>query len=368
MTRARTLTAAATALGLALVASVALASTGTAGTGTVRAAAPVGAPSQAAGVPRVPEPQTAEPLGRLVAGLPGRLLGIDVGPGGLSTPEEPGPALGPFTRREVAVDTLRPPDRLTLTPTSLAPAAPPGNPDTFPELDWGGEGDAVTTLQRRLRDLGFLRSQNVDGSFGYATWSAVLAFQKFEGLERTGWVDATVWQRLYQPAGHLPPSRLTTLPAHVEVDLERQIVFAYNVDDQGGVQILNASTGGNYWYVDPETKQEELAYTPTGSYEIYRRYDGLEEAPLGDLYRPMYFSGGWALHGSTDVPAYPASHGCVRLTYADMDWLFEGAPEEMGVRVHETLHPDALARDAIISASEPYLAAAEGTNANLAAA
>jgi lipoprotein-anchoring transpeptidase ErfK/SrfK len=50
--------------------------------------------------------------------------------------------------------------------------------------------------------------------------------------------------------------------------------------------------------------------------------DGLDEAPLGTLYRPLYFVGGWAVHGSPSVPGYPASHGCVRTADADQDFLF----------------------------------------------
>jgi N-acetylmuramoyl-L-alanine amidase len=31
------------------------------------------------------------------------------------------------------------------------------------------------------------------------------------------------------------------------------------------------------------------------------------------LWYPMYFKGGFAIHGYPSVPAYPASHGCVRI-------------------------------------------------------
>jgi lipoprotein-anchoring transpeptidase ErfK/SrfK len=40
------------------------------------------------------------------------------------------------------------------------------------------------------------------------------------------------------------------------------------------------------------------------------------------LYRPKYFTGGVAVHGFPDVPPYAASHGCVRVTNAAMDWLW----------------------------------------------
>ena len=51
--------------------------------------------------------------------------------------------------------------------------------------------------------------------------------------------------------------------------------------------------------------------------------DGIREGRLGTLYRPRYFTNdGVAFHGSTSVPPYGASHGCVRLTNAAMDWVW----------------------------------------------
>jgi len=48
--------------------------------------------------------------------------------------------------------------------------------------------------------------------------------------------------------------------------------------------------------------------------------------PDGQMYRPFFFYGGQALHGSaTDhlVKWYPASHGCVRMLHADIDALWD---------------------------------------------
>jgi lipoprotein-anchoring transpeptidase ErfK/SrfK len=51
--------------------------------------------------------------------------------------------------------------------------------------------------------------------------------------------------------------------------------------------------------------------------------DGFDSSPLGTLYRPMYFTGGYAVHGNPSVPAYPASHGCVRVPMWITDWLYD---------------------------------------------
>jgi lipoprotein-anchoring transpeptidase ErfK/SrfK len=50
------------------------------------------------------------------------------------------------------------------------------------------------------------------------------------------------------------------------------------------------------------------------------------------MYSPWYFYGGYAIHGSSSVPPYPASHGCVRVTTWDADFLSHHL--EIGIPVH----------------------------------
>ena len=36
----------------------------------------------------------------------------------------------------------------------------------------------------------------------------------------------------------------------------------------------------------------------------------------------FFYNGGYAIHGSYDVPGYHASHGCVRIFVEDAKWLY----------------------------------------------
>jgi lipoprotein-anchoring transpeptidase ErfK/SrfK len=68
----------------------------------------------------------------------------------------------------------------------------------------------------------------------------------------------------------------------------------------------------------------DTAITPVGTFRINReRPDGWWVGDLGQIYRPKYFIGGVAIHGSLSVPAHPASHGCVRVSVAAMDMIWE---------------------------------------------
>jgi lipoprotein-anchoring transpeptidase ErfK/SrfK len=98
----------------------------------------------------------------------------------------------------------------------------------------------------------------------------------------------------------------------------------YLVKDGKIQEILDASSGsGQNYTVDGDVR---VAVTPLGDFQIQRKIDAWRKSDLGLLYRPAYFTGGYALHGSYSVPAFPASHGCIRITIAAMDRLFNRLP------------------------------------------
>ena len=70
----------------------------------------------------------------------------------------------------------------------------------------------------------------------------------------------------------------------------------------------------------------KLPADPVGRFAIGRKVPGYDPSPLGVLYKPMYFYGGYAIHGNPSVPPYPASHGCIRVPHFVPDRLFESEP------------------------------------------
>jgi peptidoglycan hydrolase-like protein with peptidoglycan-binding domain len=211
--------------------------------------------------------------------------------------------------------------------------------------DWlkqGSTGPEVTRLKERLAALGY-RPGSAGDRFDAATASAVLAFQEAEGLPRDSIVGPEVEARLEQPKAAGPKS--SDPGPRVEVDLDRQIMFI--IDAAGNVTTVNVSTGsGRKFQSAEEGKGIVTAHTLTGDFIVQRSIDGLREAPLGTLYRPMYFKGGWAIHGNPYVPGYPASHGCVRTSNADQDFLWTVLSDGDPVTIYghnPDLPPDASA-------------------------
>jgi hypothetical protein len=173
-----------------------------------------------------------------------------------------------------------------------------------PRLAYGASESSVARLTDALAALHYLvpRTSDFDGR----VLDAVYAFQKVEGLPRTGVVDPPVWARLLH--AKTPKPRYAGAD-HLEVDKTRQVLFVV----RGGAvtQISPVSTGGYG------------RYTPEGRFAIYRKVTGFDPSPLGVLWDPMYFTGGYAIHGNPSVPPYPASHGCIRVPMWIASLLYE---------------------------------------------
>ncbi|WP_199511152.1 L,D-transpeptidase family protein [Nucisporomicrobium flavum] len=193
------------------------------------------------------------------------------------------------------------------TPAAAAPAASAREAAQVslaarPTVRYGDKGATVTYLQQRLTALHY-DVGTVDGDFGSNTLHGVYAFQKVQKISIDGVVGPVTWAKLASP--YRPTAKYRHSAAAVEVNLTRRVVY---LTRNGAVtRILDSSPG------------KAATPTPTGNFSIYRRINGWRESSLGLLWRPNYFSKGYALHGSTSVPTYAASHGCVRLTVPAMN-------------------------------------------------
>ncbi|MEW5858492.1 MAG: N-acetylmuramoyl-L-alanine amidase [Cyanobacteriota bacterium] len=84
-----------------------------------------------------------------------------------------------------------------------------GVPTDDGSLRVGSRGEKVKQLQQLLKDKGF-NPGPIDGSFGTGTESAVIAFQKSQGLKADGVVGTTTWGALTNPT-QLPPVNLVNM-------------------------------------------------------------------------------------------------------------------------------------------------------------
>ncbi len=185
----------------------------------------------------------------------------------------------------------------------------------------GAKGDKVLAVQTRLAALKY-DIANPDGSYGDETYHAVMAFQKVNGLRRSGRVDPATLAALdtaIDPVALLP----TGGADRVEVDLTKQFLALYKGGNLFKLLSISSGSGKKFCVFDPETKKTECdeAITPGGSFRVRSRWVGWRESKLGLLFNPLYFNGGIAIHGAPSVPGSPASHGCVRIPMTSSVWF-----------------------------------------------
>jgi peptidoglycan hydrolase-like protein with peptidoglycan-binding domain len=163
----------------------------------------------------------------------------------------------------------------------------------------------IREAERKLSELGYWTGA-IDGVFDPATRFALIAFQKWEGRPVTG--ELTLAELEAIRAGGAPKARDSGY-AHIEVDLDRQVLLVVNDDDS--VRVLPVATGNEKSFIDEG--QQSIAHTPRGRFVVYEKEVGWHTGSLGSVYYANFISGGVAIHGSRSVPNEPASHGCIRV-------------------------------------------------------
>jgi hypothetical protein len=184
------------------------------------------------------------------------------------------------------------------------------------DLSSGDSGPRVAALQQMLSAQRFYRG-SIDGVFGAELEAAVIGFHKEVRMARTGVWAETDWELLARYKGPWLPAR-SGEPDRVEVNLTAQVAYLVKADHL--VAIIPVSSGNGELFRS-RTGGLAVARTPRGDFHLQRHIHGWRQSYLGTLYEPWYFYGGYALHGSPSVPAWPASHGCIRVNMWEADFL-----------------------------------------------
>ena len=156
-----------------------------------------------------------------------------------------------------------------------------------------GSGALVALLQRGLKRMHYAVPRS--GRYDAATARAVMAWRKVTRNARTTYASAAVLRGVLAGKGEFRV-RHPNDGRHVEADLSRQVLVLADGDEVH--RIYHISSGA------PATP------TVLGRFRVYRKSPGTNAK---GMVHSSYFIGGYAMHGYPSVPAWPASHGCLRV-------------------------------------------------------
>ncbi|HEY2238008.1 MAG TPA: L,D-transpeptidase family protein [Streptosporangiaceae bacterium] len=211
-------------------------------------------------------------------------------------------------------------------PAAAGQAAASGYTPASRTLKPGMHGADIKRLQQRLEQLGYYPGSTA-GHFGMDTEEAVWAFQEVQNLHASGEITWPVEKKLVYPS---TPKALVPRggSTRVEISLGRHVLYVYHHNRI--ILISHISSGGGYYYCDGGCSR---AITPTGNFKTTWRVHGWHTSPLGQMYNPVFFHEGYAVHGDAYVPLNPVSHGCVRVPM-DVAKIYPGLVPKAGIPVY----------------------------------
>ena len=156
-------------------------------------------------------------------------------------------------------------------------------------------GGSITRLmQKHLAQMHYAVSRS--GVYDDATARAVMAYRKVNGQPRSYVASESIVRGVLAGKGAFK-AKYPDDGRHVEADLSRQVLALVN--RRGRVhRVYHTSTGA------PATP------TVIGRFRTYRKSLGTNAK---GMVHSSYFIRGYAIHGYASVPAYNASHGCLRV-------------------------------------------------------
>ena len=173
---------------------------------------------------------------------------------------------------------------------------------SFPALHQGQCGDVVVGFKKAMREMGYIA--NSGRCFGGKTGRGVLAYRKVNDMTRSSRAGKGLVESVFAGRGGyhvLHPNA----GEHVEAPLSKQV--------------LVFTKGDKPFAIYPVSSGKPSTPTVMGTFHFYMKEPGTNAKGMLDS---NYFIRGYAIHGYPEVPAYAASHGCLRIPNANAAFVF----------------------------------------------
>ena len=194
--------------------------------------------------------------------------------------------------------------------------------------------DDVKRQQEKLNQLfgSFAIAElDVDGVSGPQTRQRLCAARLALGMATaiTDMQPGTAEHLRLFSTGTLPTPASTAIQSErwILIDRTCQIMFIGEGGDT--TDVFATSTGTEGFETRDQDRVDAFRFNPAsdnGGWHDSSEYPVGVDNPLnGNMYKPLYFDLGQAIHGANNVPTAPASKGCARLRVQDqvtlLDWL-----------------------------------------------
>ena len=217
-----------------------------------------------------------------------------------------------------------------ITGKKRTPPPPPSPPSPSGPTSPPSNGTGVAAQQQKINELfnGLgMPALAVDGDSGRLTEQQLCAYRVALNLpiSRADIEPGSPEEQALMATTSLaiPSSAPTWAGRWALVDQTCQIMYVG--DGEQLVFAFPVSTGQPGFETRDQEASRVFRYDPAldnGGWHDSTLFPAAEDNPLnGNMYKPLYFDDGQAIHGANTVPPEPASHGCVRVPVDRQDIL-----------------------------------------------
>jgi hypothetical protein len=189
---------------------------------------------------------------------------------------------------------------------------------------------SVERQQNKLNSLfSGLGSPNlvVDGESGPVTRQRLCAARLALGLPATtsDMRPGSDEELTFLATETLPTPATTAVRSEQWIIIDRTCQMMFIGNERDLTYVFPTSTGSEGFETRDQDRTNAFRFDPALENEGWHNSSeypvGIDNPLNGNLYKPLYFDLGQAIHGANNVPTSPASKGCARLRVQDQDTL-----------------------------------------------
>lgn len=205
-------------------------------------------------------------------------------------------------------------------------------------LQKGSKGEDVKRLQRKLSDANYLPG-GVDGQFGNDTYLAVKYFQRLNGIKETGVADERTQLLLFSDDHKIAENPIYKYK--VEISISKQKVYVYQWYYGSYSKLVKTMTCTTGTTETPTPLGTYKMGGPCGRWYYFKKFDCWAQYASrivgGILFHSVIYSEkdvSTLRQSTVNALGSRASHGCVRLSVENAEWIYRNIPAGTTCRIY----------------------------------
>lgn len=205
-------------------------------------------------------------------------------------------------------------------------------------LKKGSKGEDVKRLQRKLVGANYLPG-GIDGQYGNDTFLAIKYFQRLNGLKETGIADEKTQMLLFSDDHKIAEKPIYRYK--VEISISKQKVYVYEWHYGSYSKLVKTMTCTTGTTETPTPLGTFKMGGPCGRWYYFKKFDCWAQYASrivgGILFHSVIYSEkdvSTLRQSTVNALGTRASHGCVRLSVENAEWIYRNIPAGTTCRIY----------------------------------